>query len=65
MSHLANPCPQLPDILITRSGKKVTSEEMWWKQRRPEIAEDIEREVYGCLPQNIPNVKWTVKITDQ
>ena len=62
---LANPCPQLPDILITRSGKKVTSEEMWWKQRRPEIAEDIEREVYGCLPQNIPNVKWTVKITDR
>ena len=62
---LANPCPQLPDILTTKSGKKVTTAEMWWKQRRPEIAEDIEREVYGRLPQNIPKVTWEVKITDR
>ena len=62
---LANPCPQLPDILTTKSGKKVTSEEMWWKLRRPEIVEDFESEIYGRLPQTIPNVKWTVKITDR
>lgn len=62
---LANPCPQLPDILTTKNGKKVTTAEMWWKQRRPEIAEDIEREVYGRLPQNIPKVTWEVKITDR
>lgn len=62
---LANPCPQLPDILTTKNGKKVTTPEIWWKQRRPEIVEDIEREVYGRLPENIPNVKWTVKITDR
>jgi hypothetical protein len=62
---LANPCPQLPDILITKNGKKVTTADQWWKQRRPEIAEDIEREVYGRLPKNIPTVKWTVKITDK
>jgi hypothetical protein len=62
---LANPCPQLPDILTTKNGKKVTTADMWWKQRRPEIAEDMEREVYGRLPKNIPNVKWTVKITDR
>jgi len=62
---LANPCPQLPDILTTKNGKKVTTPEMWWKQRRPEIAEDIEREMYGRLPRNIPNVKWEVKITDR
>lgn len=62
---LANPCPQLPDILTTKSGKKVTTADMWWKQRRPEIAEDMEREVYGRLPRNIPNLKWTVKITDR
>ena len=62
---MANPCPQLPEILIAKNGKKVTTADVWWKQRRPEIAEDLEREVYGRLPQNIPNVKWTVKITDQ
>ncbi|MBV5315262.1 MAG: hypothetical protein JZU47_18305 [Prolixibacteraceae bacterium] len=62
---LANPCPQLPDLLTTKTGKKVSTPEMWWKLRRPEIAEDMEREVYGRLPKNIPNVKWTVKITDR
>lgn len=62
---MANPCPQLPDILTTKNGKKVTTAEMWWKERRPEITEDIEREVYGRLPQNIPKVTWEVKITDR
>ena len=61
----ANPCPQLPDALTTKAGKKVTSPDMWWKQRRPEIEEDFAREVYGRLPKNIPGVTWTVKITDR
>jgi hypothetical protein len=62
---LANPCPQLPDALITKDGKKVTDGDMWWKQRRPELVEDFEREVYGRLPKNIPRVNWTVKVTDK
>jgi hypothetical protein len=62
---LANPCIQLPDVLVTKSGKNVTTADGWWKQRRPEIAEDIEREMYGRLPKNIPKVTWTVKITDR
>ena len=61
---LANPFPNLPDVLLLKNGKKVTTPEMWWKQRRPEIAEDLEREVYGRLPKNIPKVTWTVKYTD-
>jgi hypothetical protein len=35
----ADPCPRLPDILTTKNGKKVTTPEMWWKVRRPEIVE--------------------------
>ncbi len=62
---LANPCPQLPDVLTLKNGKKVTSADIWWKQRRPEIAEEFEREVYGRLPANIPGVTWTAKITDR
>jgi len=62
---IANPCPQLPDILTTKDGKKVTTADMWWKQRRPEIIEDFEKEVYGRVPKNIPKVTWTVKITDR
>lgn len=62
---IANPCPQLPDILTTNSGKKVTTADMWWKERRPEIIEGFEREVYGRVPKNVPKVTWTVKVTDR
>lgn len=62
---LANPCPQLPDILTTNAGKKVTTADMWWKVRRPEIVEGLEEEMYGKLPKNIPKVTWTVKVTDR
>lgn len=62
---MANPCPQLPDVLTLKNGKKVTSADMWWKLRRPEIVEDVESEMYGRLPKDIPKVTWTVKITDR
>lgn len=62
---LSNPCPQLPDILTTKSGKKVTDADTWWKGRRPEIVEGLEEEMYGKLPKNIPKVTWTVKVTDR
>lgn len=61
---IANPCPELPELLVTNEGKKVTSEKMWWDVRRPEIVEDFEREVYGRVPENIPDVNWEVEITD-
>jgi len=61
---LANPYPNLPDPLTLKNGQKVTTPEMWWKERRPEIVEDFEREVYGRVPKNVPRVTWTVKVTD-
>jgi hypothetical protein len=60
----ANPYPNLPDILTLKNGQKVTTADMWWKQRRPEIVEDLEREMYGRLPARIPKVTWTVEVTD-
>lgn len=63
--RLANPYPNLPDILTLKNGQKVTNAEMWWKQRRPEIVEDMEREVYGRMPANVPKVSWMVAVTDK
>jgi hypothetical protein len=59
----ANPYPDLPDALTMKNGKKVTSARMWWDQRRPEIVEDFDREVYGRVPKTIPDVKWEVTNT--
>jgi hypothetical protein len=60
---VANPYPDLPDALTLKNGRKVTSADAWWKQRRPEIVEEFEREVYGRVPKNVPNVTWTVTQT--
>src|SRR5205085_4947042 len=46
----ANPFPDLPDVLTTKDGKRVTTKEIWWNQRRPEIVEDFDREVLGRVP---------------
>src|ERR1700735_5209789 len=56
----ANPFPNLPDALTLENGKKITTAEMWWKQRRPQIVEDFEREVLGRVPKNVPQVAWSV-----
>jgi hypothetical protein len=56
----ANPFPNLPDPLTLKSGEKVTTPELWWNQRRPEIVEDFDREVYGRVPANVPKVNWKV-----
>ena len=56
----ANPYPNLPDPLVLKNGRKVAAAEQWWKERRPEIVEDFEREVFGRVPKNVPKVTWTV-----
>src|SRR4029078_3469721 len=61
----ADPCPQLPDILTLKNGKKAITEDMWWKQRRPEIIQDYEREVYGRIPKDVPKVIWEVTAVDR
>jgi lysophospholipase L1-like esterase len=59
----ANPYPDWPDALTLGDGRKVTSAEMWWQKRRPEIALDFEREVYGRVPADVPKVTWEVTET--
>lgn len=50
----------LPDPLVLNNGKKVKSEKVWWKKRRPEIKEYFDREIYGRVPANVPGVRWEV-----
>jgi lysophospholipase L1-like esterase len=59
----ANPFPNLPDPLVLKNGQRVTTAAIWWNQRRPEIVEDFEREVFGRVPPRVPRVNWTVKNT--
>jgi hypothetical protein len=59
----ATPYTTLPEPLVLKNGKKVTSAKRWWSQRRPEIAEDFDREVYGRIPANTPKVNWEVTRT--
>ena len=56
----ANPYPKLPDPLILENGQRVTSADAWWHERRPEIVEDFDREIYGRLPKETPKVNWEV-----
>ena len=49
----------LPELLVFNNGRKVTSKEQW-EERRQEIIEDFNREVYGRLPENIPDVNWKI-----
>ncbi len=59
----ANPYPTLPDPLTLNNGKKVTTAKVWWDERRPEIVEDFDREIYGRVPQVTPRVNWEVTST--
>lgn len=54
----ANPPTNLPDPLVLNDGEKVTMADMWWQQRRPEIVEDFDREIYGRVPAHTPAVNW-------
>jgi len=51
---------KLPDPLVLKNGKKITTANEWWTKRRPEIVEDFDNEIYGRLPKNIPAVKWEI-----
>ena len=61
---LANPFPNLPELLILKNGRKVTTAAAWTKQRRPEIVEEFDREVLGRVPKQVPKVTWVVNRTE-
>jgi hypothetical protein len=60
----ANPYPNVPDPLTMNDGRKVTTAKMWWDERRPQIVDMFEKNVYGRIPNDVPKVKWTVTAVD-
>ena len=59
----ANAYPKLPDPLLLKNGKRVTTAKAWWTQRRPEIVADFDREILGQVPASLPKVTWEVAST--
>lgn len=60
ISDAANVLPYfLPNPLVFNNGEKVTTPQQW-ENRRTEIFELFDREIYGRLPENIPGVTWEV-----
>ena len=55
--------PNLPALLTTKDGLKVSSKKMWERVRRPELFEEFDREIYGRVPLNTPKVQWVVVST--
>ena len=55
----ATPYSTLPDPLVMKNGRKVTSASQWTR-RRAEIVEDFDREIYGRTPARTPRVRWEV-----
>jgi hypothetical protein len=54
----ANPYPMLPDPLKLKDGKTVATSDIWWQERRQEIADDYENLVYGQVPAVATTVNW-------
>lgn len=69
--HLTNydedriPPYSLPDPLIMSDGRTVVDSEMWFDERREEILEFYQTQIYGKVPDTAPEVRWEVASTDR
>lgn len=49
---------QLPELLLSGKGKKITSKKLWEKTRVPEILSLFEEHVYGKVPVQFDSIKF-------
>jgi hypothetical protein len=54
------PAYTLPDVLKTTDGKAVTNVATWEKTRRSEVLTLFENNVYGQMPKDFDDIKYTV-----
>ena len=56
----------LPDPLVMQDGRHVTTPEMWYKERRPEIVSLFKDYIYGRVPEDkLPKMIWEVRSTNR
>jgi hypothetical protein len=55
----------LPELLKTKGGQTVTTNEQWEKVRRPEILQLFEDNVYGQVPKDYDDIQFKIKNTDK
>jgi hypothetical protein len=56
----------LPDPLAMQDGRRVTSAEMWYKERRPELINLFKDTIYGRVPEEkLPKMIWEVRQTNR
>ena len=56
---------RLPDPLVLADGRRVKTRDSWWNQRRPQLVEAFDSQVYGRVPRDVPKVKWQVTRTSR
>ena len=54
------PAYTLPDALTMQDGRKVTTPEQWYSERRPELLELFETQMYGKAPGPIEDMRWEI-----
>src|SRR5262245_66178393 len=57
--------PELPDPLVMLNGKRVTTKEQWYKQRRPELKALFQHYMYGTMPPGPARLHARVERVDQ
>ena len=61
----ATPFPDLPDPLRDGKGKAIDTAAAWNQRKRAEIVEALEREVYGRVPPDAPEIRWKEVVRDR
>jgi len=59
------PAYTLPELLTTRVGQKVADVKTWENTRRQEILDDLNRSIYGAIPQTFDHIDYTVKKVEE
>lgn len=55
----------LPEVLKTSSGKIIKSAKLWEKIRRPEVLELFAKNIYGQMPKDFDEIKFSLKSEDR
>ena len=55
----------LPSLLKMPSGPSVRTASDWWSERRRQLQELFDREIYGRVPATAPVIHWELKSTEQ